>query len=170
MLGAQELLDQITADQLTRVVVTGSGQASLLDRLTRHYPGVFAPERIVSSMDVKHGKPDPEPYLMGLEKAGVQPWEAIVGGKRTSRCARWGGSWHFHHCSQYGSTARKRALRRRGSSPLSLYAGSGRSMVTTAPALRTCATRLNSGTNQPALSFPLLLAPMTMIHTIAIPF
>ena len=78
MPGAQELLDQITADQLTRVVVTGSGQASLLDRLTRHYPGIFAPERIVSSMDVKHGKPDPEPYLMGLEKAGVQPWEAIV--------------------------------------------------------------------------------------------
>lgn len=78
MPGAQELLDQITADRLTRVVVTGSGQASLLDRLTRHYPGVFAPERIVSSMDVKHGKPDPEPYLMGLEKAGVQPWEAIV--------------------------------------------------------------------------------------------
>ena len=78
MPGAQELLDQITADRLTRVVVTGSGQASLLDRLTRHYPGIFAPERIVSSLDVKHGKPDPEPYLMGLEKAGVQPWEAIV--------------------------------------------------------------------------------------------
>lgn len=35
MHGAQELLDQITADQLTRVVVTGSGQASLLDQIGR---------------------------------------------------------------------------------------------------------------------------------------
>jgi len=78
MQGAQELLDQITADHLTRVVVTGSGQASLLERITRHYPNIFDTNRIVSSLDVKHGKPDPEPYLMGLEKAGVQPWEAIV--------------------------------------------------------------------------------------------
>lgn len=78
MQGAQELLDQIAADHLTRVVVTGSGQASLLERITRHYPNIFDTKRIVSSLDVKHGKPDPEPYLMGLEKAGVQPWEAIV--------------------------------------------------------------------------------------------
>ena len=33
---------------------------------------------IVSSKDVRHGKPDPEPYLMGLKKLGLQPWEAIV--------------------------------------------------------------------------------------------
>ena len=78
MQGAQELLDQIAADHLTRVVVTGSGQASLLERITRHYPNIFDTNRIVSSLDVKHGKPDPEPYFMGLEKAGVQPWEAIV--------------------------------------------------------------------------------------------
>lgn len=78
MPGAQELLDQIAADELTRVVVTGSGQASLLERITRHYPNIFDANRIVSSLDVKHGKPDPEPYLMGLNKADVQPWEAIV--------------------------------------------------------------------------------------------
>ena len=33
---------------------------------------------IVSSFDVKRGKPNPEPYLKGLVKAGVKPWEAIV--------------------------------------------------------------------------------------------
>ena len=33
---------------------------------------------MVTAFDVKYGKPDPEPYLIGLEKAGVQPWEAIV--------------------------------------------------------------------------------------------
>ena len=32
----------------------------------------------ISGSDVTHGKPHPEPYLMGLEKAGVQASEAIV--------------------------------------------------------------------------------------------
>ena len=33
---------------------------------------------MVTSFDVKYGKPNPEPYLMGLKKAGVEPWEGIV--------------------------------------------------------------------------------------------
>ena len=33
---------------------------------------------MVTGFDVKRGKPDPEPYLMGLEKAGVKAEEAIV--------------------------------------------------------------------------------------------
>ena len=33
---------------------------------------------MVTGYDVKYGKPHPEPYLMGLEKAGVQAHEAIV--------------------------------------------------------------------------------------------
>ena len=60
------------------MVVTGSGQKSLLDRLAHNYPGYFSPNLIVSSADVKHGKPNPEPYLMGLEKAGVCADEALV--------------------------------------------------------------------------------------------
>ena len=36
------------------------------------------PERMVTAFDVKHGKPYPEPYLMGLQKAGVQAHEAVV--------------------------------------------------------------------------------------------
>ena len=63
---------------LTPVLVTGSGQRTLLDRLDRQYPGIFAPGRMVTAFDVKHGKPDPEPYLMGLQKAGVQACEAVV--------------------------------------------------------------------------------------------
>ena len=78
MPGAEELLEKVKAQGLRIVVVTGSGQKSLLDRLQHNYPGFFIPELIVSSKDVKHGKPSPEPYLMGLEKAGVEPWEAIV--------------------------------------------------------------------------------------------
>ena len=87
MAGTESLLAQIKAAGRTIMVVTGSGQASLLDRLTSNYPGYFTPELIVCSHDVKHGKPNPEPYLMGLKKLGaainadgspLRPWEAIV--------------------------------------------------------------------------------------------
>lgn len=78
MTGAENVLRRVKALGLTIVVVTGSGQKSLLERLETGYPGFFRPELVVSSKDVKHGKPFPEPYLMGLEKAGVKPWEAIV--------------------------------------------------------------------------------------------
>lgn len=79
MAGAEDVLRAVQAAHKTIVVVTGSGQASLLDRLTTHYPGFFSPQLVVSSKDVQHGKPHPEPYLMGLEKAGqLRPWEALV--------------------------------------------------------------------------------------------
>ena len=78
MPGAEELLRKVKAQGLGIFVVTGSGQLSLLNRLETHYPGFFTQDHVISSKDVKHGKPHPEPYLMGLQKAGVQPWEAIV--------------------------------------------------------------------------------------------
>lgn len=78
MEGALEVLTRVKEAGLTIVVVTGSGQKSLLDRLSRNFPGFFDPDLIVSSKDVTHGKPHPEPYLMGLEKAGLKPWEAMV--------------------------------------------------------------------------------------------
>ena len=78
MEGVMELQRKMKADGLKIVVVTGSGQKSLLDRLEHNYPGFFHSELVVSSKDVKHGKPHPEPYLMGLEKAGVKPYEAMV--------------------------------------------------------------------------------------------
>ena len=54
------------------------GQKSLLKRLEDDYSGFVTPELMVTSFDVVHGKPNPEPYLRGLEKAGVKPNEAIV--------------------------------------------------------------------------------------------
>lgn len=78
MPGAWELLQQVKAAGLTRVLVTGSGQRSLLDRLEENFPGMFDREHMVTAFDVKYGKPHPEPYLMGLAKAGVQPHEALV--------------------------------------------------------------------------------------------
>lgn len=78
MPGAEHVLERVRSLGLTIAVVTGSGQKSLLDRLESGYPGYFTPSLIVSSKDVSHGKPSPEPYLMGLRKTGVNPWEAIV--------------------------------------------------------------------------------------------
>ena len=78
MQGAEQVLEEVKQAGITIVVVTGSGQKSLLERLNHNYPGFFSPELVVSSQDVKHGKPNPEPYLMGLEKAGVKPYEAMV--------------------------------------------------------------------------------------------
>lgn len=78
MPGASDLLRKVQADGILPVLVTGSGQHTLLDRLNHQYPGVFTRQRMVTAFDVKHGKPDPEPYLMGLQKAGVCAHEAIV--------------------------------------------------------------------------------------------
>lgn len=78
MPGALEVLNKIKAEGLTRMVVTGSGQVSLLERLNKNFPGIFQKELMVTAFDIKYGKPNPDPYLMALEKGGFQPNEAIV--------------------------------------------------------------------------------------------
>jgi len=78
MPGAMELLRKVKAEGLRIVLVTGSAQASLLERLETHYPGMFTSGLMVTGSDVKQGKPHPEPYLMGLQKANVRAEEAVV--------------------------------------------------------------------------------------------
>lgn len=78
MTGAPDMLKALKDLGLTTVLVTGSAQKSLLDNLERDYPGYFPRQRMVTALDVKNGKPHPEPYLRGLEKAEVDKTEAIV--------------------------------------------------------------------------------------------
>lgn len=78
MPGADRMLHALERLGLRRILVTGSGHASLLDALSHDYPGAFAPGDRVTANDVVHGKPDPEPYLRGLQIAGVPASEAIV--------------------------------------------------------------------------------------------
>ena len=78
MKGASDMLHALKDKGLLTVLVTGSAQSSLLDNIERDYPGFFPKERMVTALDVKNGKPHPEPYLRGLEKAGVKTSEAIV--------------------------------------------------------------------------------------------
>lgn len=78
MRGASELLQLVKASGKMIVLVTGSARESLLTRLEQHFPGCFREELMVTGTDVVRGKPDPEPYLMGLQRAGIQAQEAIV--------------------------------------------------------------------------------------------
>lgn len=78
MAGAKAVLECVKKSGLAASVVTGSGQKKLLEKLNRDYKNLIDPEKIVSAFDVRYGKPDPEPYLMGLKKWHITPDEAIV--------------------------------------------------------------------------------------------
>lgn len=78
MPGAGRMLEVLCSRGIRCVLVTGSGQASLIDNVCKDYPGVFGDGMMVTAHDVTKGKPDPQPYLMGLKKASVAPEEAIV--------------------------------------------------------------------------------------------
>ena len=78
MRGAAEVLAEVKRRGLLPVLVTGSAQESLLTRLNLAYPDTFHVPYMVTANDVRYGKPNPEPYLMGLQKAGVTADEAIV--------------------------------------------------------------------------------------------
>lgn len=72
MTGADKVLSKVIEKGWLPVIVTGSGQVSLLDRLNKAFPGIFRSELMVTAFDVTQGKPFPEPYLKGLKKAGLQ--------------------------------------------------------------------------------------------------
>lgn len=78
MPGADRMLATLRDAGIERVLVTGSAQHSILTSLNRDYPDAFADDKRVTALDVTHGKPDPEPYIMGQRKAGVSPEQAIV--------------------------------------------------------------------------------------------
>jgi HAD superfamily hydrolase (TIGR01509 family) len=78
MPGAWETLQKVKDLGLQRLLVTGSGQNTLLEALNTHFPGHFDPAGIVTAADVQFGKPHPEPYRMGLQKGHLLPEEAFV--------------------------------------------------------------------------------------------
>jgi beta-phosphoglucomutase-like phosphatase (HAD superfamily) len=78
MPGAEQVLQRVRDAGLRIAVVTGSGQGTLLQRLETNYRGFFRPELIVSSRDCERGKPNPDPYLLGLQRVGVSADAALV--------------------------------------------------------------------------------------------
>ncbi|MDR1652474.1 MAG: HAD-IA family hydrolase [Prevotellaceae bacterium] len=75
---ANELLQKIKRQKRRIALVTGSGQASLLSNLQADFPDIFSTHNTVTAFDVTRGKPDPEPYLLALSKAGVKQHQAMV--------------------------------------------------------------------------------------------
>jgi len=72
--GAVEILRALPADRWT--VVTSATRALAEVRLLAG--GLPVPRKMVTWDDVKHGKPNPEPYLKGAEFLGVPPAECVV--------------------------------------------------------------------------------------------
>ena len=88
--GADRMVNAFMEHGIVRVLVTGSGQLSNLARLDVDFPGAFPHDMRITSHDVVHGKPHPEPFLKAMSLAGVQPFESIamenapLGGKSAS--------------------------------------------------------------------------------------
>ena len=79
MPGVTELMRKIRQKGLQIGIVTGSAQHTLIKRMAHDFKEFVNENCIVTAYDVQQGKPAPEPYLMGLQKAGnLQPWQGIV--------------------------------------------------------------------------------------------
>lgn len=76
MPGAADLLAQMRSRGRSWAVVTSAGRALALSRLSTL--GLSVPRALVTADDVKTGKPDPGPYLLGAERAGVEPSVCVV--------------------------------------------------------------------------------------------
>lgn len=74
--GVKEVLQYLHTHGVQCWVVTGSGQRDLINALNKTFDNVFV--GIISSFDVTHGKPDPEPYLKAWERCGFDKSECMV--------------------------------------------------------------------------------------------
>lgn len=78
MPGADEMLDFMEQVGIKRVLVTGSGQSSLIGRLDSDFPGAFPENMRITSKNVTHGKPHPEPFIKAMQLARVSPSQCIA--------------------------------------------------------------------------------------------
>src|SRR6266481_9946129 len=72
--GAKELLQALPLERWA--IVTSCTRALAHVRIAA--AGLPKPNHLVTSTDVKHGKPDPEPYLKGAQILGVPASECLV--------------------------------------------------------------------------------------------
>ena len=79
MPGIISLMEKLHTNGIHCGVVTGSGQRPLIQRILKDFGAYVDETHITTAYDVKCGKPNPDPYLMGLKKAGdLHPNEAVV--------------------------------------------------------------------------------------------
>ena len=74
--GMKQLIEALREHDVTVLVVTGSRQPLLLDKLSNDYG--FEPHQIISGYNVTHGKPHPEPYLKARQRSGADAVDCVV--------------------------------------------------------------------------------------------
>ncbi|MFN2197610.1 MAG: HAD family hydrolase [Anaerolineales bacterium] len=74
MPGARELLESLPAGKWT--IVTSGTTALARARLRRAKLPI--PQVLVTADDVQNGKPAPDPYLLGAQRLGIAPTQAVV--------------------------------------------------------------------------------------------
>ncbi|WP_447837699.1 HAD-IA family hydrolase [Aeromonas salmonicida] len=74
IMGSRALLSRLPAERWA--LVTSASQRVARHRLES--AGLPLPTLLVGAEDVVHGKPDPEPYLLGAERLGVAPADCLV--------------------------------------------------------------------------------------------
>jgi len=74
--GALALLTQLNHLQIPWAIVT-SGSVPVAH--ARHRAAALPqPEVFITANDIRHGKPDPEPYLLGAQRLALKPSECVV--------------------------------------------------------------------------------------------
>ncbi len=77
--GALELMEKVKESGLKIGIVTGSAQRTLLEKILLGFGKYVSQGDLITAFDVKKGKPDPEPYLKGMEKCGgFAPNETVI--------------------------------------------------------------------------------------------
>ena len=90
--GVHKLQEELHRRGMKIGVVTGSGQPTLINRILDDFKGLVSSDIIVTAHDVKRGKPQPDPYLVGMQKATIilqregimsadnvlKPWQTMV--------------------------------------------------------------------------------------------
>ncbi len=74
----REVMAEVKAKGFDMAVVTGSTKINAYPRIEEHYSDFIAKEYIITAESVTKGKPNPEPYLMGMKLLGHTPEETIV--------------------------------------------------------------------------------------------
>lgn len=78
MPGAVELLERLKALDIPRALVTSSDEVKMAS-LVKKMPDILDRfNAVVYGEMVKHGKPDPEPYLLGARLLGLSPQNCVV--------------------------------------------------------------------------------------------
>ena len=76
--GVIDLMQKIKASGLKIGIVTGSAQLPLIERVTRDFGEFVSKDQITTAYDVKRGKPNPDPYLMGLKRLVIMRPQKVL--------------------------------------------------------------------------------------------